>query len=62
MAAQVIGVVSDTHIGSLYESSCELQAVYDEFAFRGIRTVLHAGDVLAGERQFASASPRAPHA
>ncbi len=48
MAAQVIGVVSDTHIGSRFESPEELQAVYDEFAFRGISTVLHAGDVMAG--------------
>lgn len=48
LSCEVVGVVSDTHIGSRFESPEELQAVYDEFAFRGVTTVLHAGDVLAG--------------
>jgi len=52
MAVQVIGVVSDTHIGSRFESGAELQAVYDEFAFRGISMVLHAGDVMAGSGMY----------
>lgn len=52
LSAEVIGVVSDTHIGSRYESPEELQAVYDEFTFRGVTTVLHAGDVLAGSGMY----------
>ena len=52
LSTEVIGVVSDTHIGSCFESGEELQAVYDEFAFRGVSTVLHAGDVLAGSGMY----------
>jgi len=43
-----IGVVSDTHLGSREEALPELQATYDEFEARGIDTVLHAGDLVAG--------------
>lgn len=48
MSHTVIGVVSDTHLGSAHAALSELQAVYDEFAFRGVQMVLHAGDVFAG--------------
>lgn len=43
-----LGVVSDTHLGSRYQALSELQAVYDEFHARGVRAVMHAGDVFAG--------------
>jgi hypothetical protein len=44
------GVVSDTHFGSLYEALDQLRAFYRFCAALGIRTVLHAGDVLEGHR------------
>ena len=43
-----LGVVSDTHLGSQYQALQELEAVYDEFACRGVSAVMHAGDVFAG--------------
>ena len=43
-----LGVVSDTHLGSQYQALAELEAVYDEFACRGVSAVMHAGDVFAG--------------
>lgn len=43
-----IGVVSDTHIGSREQALDELHTTYAEFEARGIDTVLHAGDLVAG--------------
>lgn len=44
----VLGIVSDTHLCSSHEALGELHAIYDEFERRGITTVLHAGDLVAG--------------
>jgi len=43
-----IGIVSDTHLGSREQALDELYATYQEFESRGIDTVLHAGDLVAG--------------
>lgn len=43
-----VGIVSDTHLGSREEALPELLAAYEEFEARGIDTVLHAGDLVAG--------------
>lgn len=43
-----IGIVSDTHIGSREQALDELHTIYHEFEARGIDTVLHAGDLVAG--------------
>lgn len=45
-----IGVIGDTHFGSLYEAKDELCAFYNLLGDMGINTVLHAGDVLDGHR------------
>lgn len=42
------GLVSDTHLSSKEHASQALAVAYDEFERRGIQTVLHAGDVVAG--------------
>lgn len=48
-----IGVISDTHFGSqaclVKESQHFINAAYDEF---GVRTFLHAGDILAGDQVY----------
>lgn len=43
-----VGLVSDTHLCSSHEALGELHAAYDEFERRGITTVLHSGDLVAG--------------
>jgi predicted phosphodiesterase len=43
-----IGVVGDTHIGSKYTQLTHLHAMYDIFKRRGVKTVLHAGDIDEG--------------
>jgi len=43
-----LGIVSDTHIGSREQALDELHTTYAEFEARGIDTVLHAGDLVAG--------------
>jgi len=42
------GIISDTHIGSLYQRVDALSAFYRHCERRGVRIVLHAGDVLDG--------------
>ena len=48
----VIGVVGDTHYGSLYEAKDEAEALYRRFAAEGITDVFHAGDVLDGHQMY----------
>lgn len=43
-----IGVVSDSHIGSLYERIDILEAAYDVFEKHGITAVYHCGDMCEG--------------
>ncbi len=47
------GVVSDVHIGSLYERTDALLEFYKLLKKEGIRTVLNAGDMLDGTRVYA---------
>lgn len=49
-----IGVVSDTHGGSIYEQLTLLHETYDFFEARGINTVFHLGDISAGVKKYAS--------
>jgi len=44
----VAGLVSDTHDGSKFQATDELEATYDRFAEEGITEVLHAGDLIGG--------------
>ncbi len=44
----ILGVVSDTHLGSVFSAEYELNDFYDVMAGRGIRYVLHAGDLAEG--------------
>ena len=46
------GVVSDTHIGSLYERTDALIEFYNYLDDLGIKQVLHAGDVLDGVHMY----------
>ncbi len=46
------GVISDTHIGSLYENIEFLHLAYDIFAERGIDTVYHVGDLVDGQHMY----------
>ena len=43
-----IGVVSDTHLGSNCQQITLLHEAYNIMRLRGIKTVLHAGDVVEG--------------
>lgn len=43
------GIVSDTHLCSIYEAIEELEEIYDDFTDRGIDTVLHCGDIVDAE-------------
>lgn len=42
------GLISDTHIGSLYQRTDALRVFYAHCEREGIETVLHAGDILDG--------------
>jgi predicted phosphodiesterase len=44
------GLIGDTHIGSLYECMGELDNFYKICNSKGIKTVLHAGDVIDGHK------------
>lgn len=44
------GMIGDTHFGSLYEALEQCRAFYRTCAETGIKTILHAGDVLEGHR------------
>lgn len=41
-----IAIISDTHIGSIYENINYLNKVYEFCTSKGITTILHAGDLL----------------
>jgi len=43
------GVVSDSHLGSVYDNVPLLKAAYDVFDREGITKVFHAGDICDGE-------------
>lgn len=45
-----VGLISDTHYGSLYEAREQTTAFYRLCAREGVEVVLHAGDVLDGHR------------
>ncbi len=47
-----LGMISDTHLGSDHEKLKELNMFYEECSKRGIDTVLHAGDLVEGEKVF----------
>ena len=53
-----ICVVSDTHFGNIHNQLHLLNKVYEEAYNRGIKTVLHVGDVLDGYYQNRPESPR----
>lgn len=46
------GVVSDTHLGSLFADKALLNYAYEVFAEEGIKTVLHAGDLTDGMKMY----------
>jgi predicted phosphodiesterase len=47
-----IGIVTDTHLCSVAERLDVLEMAYDTFAKRGIKTVLHIGDVSDGWKEY----------
>ena len=47
-----IGIVSDTHLGSTDEALDELHTMYEIFRKVGIKEVLHAGDIVQGQKMF----------
>jgi predicted phosphodiesterase len=47
-----IGLVSDTHLASLYSRLEWLRAAYKVFDSEGITVVYHAGDIADGERMY----------
>lgn len=48
----VFGVVADTHMVNKHHRSDVLEAAYDVFQKRGIKSVLHAGNIIDGEFKF----------
>jgi predicted phosphodiesterase len=46
------GLVSDTHLGSLYSAKDYLEAAYDVFEKEKIKDVYHCGDLTAGEKMY----------
>jgi len=46
------GVVSDTHLGSLYDNLELLDTAYSIFAKEGVKGVYHVGDLLDGEKMY----------
>ena len=47
-----LGILSDTHLGSRFADLGLLDFAYETFDKRGIQTVLHAGDILDGQRMY----------
>lgn len=47
-----VGVVSDTQLGSKYQQLTLLHEAYDLFSSRGVVQVLHAGDLLDGQKMY----------
>ncbi len=50
---QMVGVISDTHLGSKYCLRAQLIDAIEYFYSRGVRTILHPGDILDGCYSFA---------
>lgn len=48
----LVGVLSDNHCGSKYERRDVLEDLFDRFAARGVKHVLHAGNYLDGDARF----------
>jgi len=46
------GVIGDTQYGSCYEALDQAHALYELFSARGIKDVLHTGDVLDGHKVY----------
>jgi predicted phosphodiesterase len=46
------GLVSDTHMGSLYAGQDMLEAAYDVFAAEKVKDVYHCGDLTDGEKMY----------
>ena len=44
-------VISDSHLGSVYEQLTYLHSLYDLAAERGITTIYHCGDISEGYKQ-----------
>lgn len=47
-----VGVITDTHLCSVAERLDVVNDAYDEFARRGIKTVLHCGDMSDGWKEY----------
>lgn len=47
-----VGVISDTHLGSLYADMALLDFAYDVFESEKVATVFHVGDLLDGEKMY----------
>jgi predicted phosphodiesterase len=47
-----LGILSDTHLGSRFADLGLLDFAYETFRSRGITTVLHAGDILDGQKMY----------
>ena len=47
-----IGIISDTHIGSLYARQDILNSAYEIFEKEGVGSVYHVGDLIEGEKMF----------
>jgi hypothetical protein len=47
-----LGIVSDTHLGSKYQQLTHLHTFYELCEERGIKTILHCGDMLDGEKMY----------
>ena len=46
------GVISDTHLGSKHERLDVCETLYDWFEAEGVKTVLHGGNWIEGEKHF----------
>lgn len=47
-----IGIISDTHIGSIYENPAIVESLYKVFKNRRVDAIYHAGDMLDGFNMF----------
>lgn len=46
------GLISDTHLGNVYDNIPLLETLYDVFEREGLDTVYHCGDLLDGEKMY----------
>lgn len=46
------GVISDTHLGSKYQRLDVCEELYDVFVGKGVKAVLHGGNMIEGEARF----------